>query len=173
MAPQELDFQQAFQAGQTAFERGNYRASVDCLEAASQLTRRHSRAGGEARLWLAAAYQAAGQTQAALDLCRALQQHPSPNVRKQGKDMRYILEAPSLQRPARWMTSMPDFSALADSEPRDRRGGSSRLRRQRAQGTRSEPESLDWSEVNTQDNRFTGAALVLSALGLMGLLWWS
>ena len=49
-------FQQQYQAGKTAFERGRYRQSVQHLEAASALATNNFRLNGEVQTWLIAAY---------------------------------------------------------------------------------------------------------------------
>ena len=66
-----------YQAGKSAFEGGHYRQSVQHLEKASALVDRNSRLGGEIQIWLVTAYEAAGQRNEALSLCKQLDRHPS------------------------------------------------------------------------------------------------
>lgn len=44
-------FQQKYQAGKQAMERGQYRLSIENLEAAKDLVAPNSRRGGEAQIW--------------------------------------------------------------------------------------------------------------------------
>src|SRR5919199_3806126 len=152
-------FQIEYQAGKAAFERGDYRASVQHLEAASALMKRTSRLGGEAQIWLVTAYEAAGQKSEAIALCQQVSRHPDPETSKQGKRLLYILQAPQLQRPAEWMTQIPDLAAIGDSEPKHRRG--TNVLKTKSQ----EPlEPVDLTQVNTKDNQFIWVALIALAL---------
>ncbi|MEM1366748.1 MAG: hypothetical protein AAGG02_01790 [Cyanobacteria bacterium P01_H01_bin.15] len=112
----------AFRAGRLAFESGAYRQSVDDLERAVADTPVHLRRGGEVRLWLVNAYQAAGQGQDAIALCQRLCGHGDLEIRRQSKSLLYILQAPKLERPAEWMTQIPDLGGLSVSAPQDRKG---------------------------------------------------
>lgn len=165
-------FQIEYQAGQVAFERGEYRASVKHLEAACALMSRNSRLGGEAQMWLVTAYEAAGQKPEAIALCQQLSRHPDTETRKEGKRLLYILQAPELKRPAEWMTQIPDLGAIAESSPEDRRGSqSSSGSSKRDRKDKLEPEPIDLSLVNTQDNQFIWVALIALILTVGGLMW--
>lgn len=159
-----------YQAGKAAFERGQYRESVQHLEKASALVKRNSRLGGEVQIWLVTAYEAAGQTQEAISLCEQLKRHPDVETSKQGKRLLYILQAPQLKRPDEWMTQIPDLGAVADNENQMRLGSATTTSKRHQQQM---PEPLDISQVNTRDNRFIWAALIAIALTLAGLIWWS
>ena len=159
-------FQIQYQAGKYALERGQYRLSVERLEAAKQLVTGSSRLGGEAQIWLVTAYQAAGMCAEAIALCRQLSRHPHPEIRKQGKRLLYIIEAPQLKRPKEWMTEIPDLAALSESEPQYRRGSNAAKGKQRKS---SQVEPIDWSQVNTKDNQFIWVALFAILLILGGV----
>jgi tetratricopeptide (TPR) repeat protein len=161
-------FRIEYQAGKAAFERGDYRDSVKHLEAACALMSRSSRLGGEAQIWLVTAYEATGQTAEAITLCEKVSRHPDPETQKQGKHLLYILKAPQLKRPAEWMTEIPDLGAIAESEPKDRRGTVAAKRKDKGQ---FELESIDLSQVNTKDNRFIWVALIVISLIVSGLIW--
>ncbi|NEQ28041.1 MAG: hypothetical protein F6K28_55440, partial [Microcoleus sp. SIO2G3] len=88
--------QTQYQAGKTAFERGDYRQSVQALEKAVSLVARNTRVGGEMQFWLVTAYQAAEQQQEAIALCEQLTRHPDLQTRQQAKRLLYILKAPRL-----------------------------------------------------------------------------
>lgn len=160
-----------FQAGKAAFERGQYRESVQHLEKASALVSRNSRLGGEVQIWLVTAYEAAGQTQQAIALCEQLKRHPDPETSKQGKRLLYILQAPQLKRPAEWMTQIPDLGTVPDNQTQMRLGSATTTSKSSLQ--QQIPEPVDLSQVNTRDNRFTWAALIAIGLILAGLIWWS
>ncbi len=116
--------QAEFLVGRTAFERGEYRKSVKHLETANSLGNSQSRLGGEILTWLVTAYEAAGQRQEAIGLCKQLTRHPDHNTRQQGKHLLYILEAPKLKTRPEWLTEIPDLTKLAESDPQDRKGSS-------------------------------------------------
>lgn len=164
-------FRIEYQAGKAAFERGEYRASVKHLEAASALMKQTSRLGGEAQIWLVTAYEAAGQTADAIALCEKLSRHPDPETQKQGKRLLYILKAPQLKRPAEWMTQIPDMGAIAESDPKDRRGSVKVATSNRKTKEQFELEPIDLSQVNTKDNRFIWVALIAISLTVAGLIW--
>ena len=164
-------FQIEYQKGKVAFERGDYRASIKQLEAACALMSRNSRLGGEAQIWLAIAYEAAGQQSEAIALCQQLSRHPDIETRKEGKRLLYILQAPKLKRPDEWMTKIPDLGAIAESDPKDRRGGSSASPSKRDQKDKLELEPVDLSQVNTKDNKFVWIALIAILVTVVGLIW--
>ncbi|MEB3359631.1 MAG: hypothetical protein VKK04_23095 [Synechococcales bacterium] len=172
---QKAAAQAQYQAGKETFERGRYRESVQHLEKAVGLVERTSRLGGEAQIWLVTAYQANGQVKEAIALCQQLTRHPDPETAKQGRRLLYILEAPRLQTRADWLTQIPDLSQIAEGEGQlPELGG--RVANKKARSPRksepSLPEPIDWSQVNTRDNRFIWVALfgILAILGsLLGL----
>jgi tetratricopeptide (TPR) repeat protein len=168
---QQEQFQSQYQAGRLAFEKGQYRQSVQLLESACELVPPATRISGEARFWLVTAYQAAGRVQDAIALCRQLSRHPHPDIRKQGSNLLYILEAPRLKRPEEWMTVIPDLSKTTDTGTRYLQATGS----VKSPAKRPKPvvESLDLTQVNTKDNRFIWVALLLLVLILGGLVWWS
>jgi tetratricopeptide (TPR) repeat protein len=157
-------------AGKEAFERGQYRESVEHLEKASALLVRNTRLGGEVQIWLVTAYEAAGRREEAISLCKQLQRHPHPETNKQARRLLYILEAPQLKRPAEWMTQIPDLATLSDNETKSRFAvNNSSKPSQPKKPPQLEP--IDLSQVNTKDNRFIWVALLVSAFILGGLVW--
>lgn len=166
-----------YQAGKTAFERGDYRQSVQYLERASALTELTSRFGGEVQIWLVTAYEAAGQRSEAISLCRKVSQHPDLKTRKQGKRLLYILEAPKLKTRPEWLTEIPDLTKIADNEA-DLDFGRSKFaspnppkRPEKKQPV--VPEPVDLSQVNTKDNLFIWVALGAAIAVTGGLIWLS
>lgn len=166
VANQQEQFQIQYQAALIAFEKGQYRLSVQLLEAAIELVSPITRISGEARLWLVNAYQATGQVQEAIALCRRLSQHPHPEIRKQGARLLYILEAPRLKRPQEWMTEIPDLSKNTESNIHYlQASGSVNISKK---SSKPVIEQVDLSQVNRKDNLFIWLVL----LGLLLLLAW-
>lgn len=163
-----------YETGVAAFERGDYRRSVESLEKAVNLAGQFSALGGEAQVWLVSAYQATGRTVEAIALGERLEKHPNLKVRKQSRRLLYILKAPELQRRPEWMTQIPDLSkidaASAENQLVGRASGSPAKRLRRPQ---SEPESIDLSQVNTKENSFVWLALIAIGLVIGGLIWFS
>ena len=162
-------FQTQYQAGKEAFERGQYRQSVQYLEAAQELMARSSRLGGEAQMWLVTAYQAAGRDKEAIALCRALAAHPHPEIRHQAKNLLYIIQAPQLKRPKEWMIEIPDLANADDGKPKY---ATAKRKTNKSSIKQNNPiEPLDLSQINTQDNQFIWVALVIALLTFVGLFW--
>lgn len=168
--------QAEYRAGKAAFERGEYRKSVQHLEAAEAMVDPASRLGGEVQIWLVTAYEAAGQRTEAIDLCRRVTHHPDYTTRKQGKRLLYILEAPKLRARPEWLTQIPDLTGLADSNSEDRRGASqyaASLSTKPRGETKPVFEPLEPNQEAAKDNQFIWVALLAAGLVLGGLLWFS
>ena len=163
----QSQFLTRFSQGQAAFDRGQYRQSIGEFEAALQLTTVGSKQGGEAQLWLAMAYQAAGDTETAKQLCRKLIRHPHPDCRQQSQQVLAILQAPQLARPAEWMTPIPDLTNQENSRP-----VIAQMRRPRR--PKPEPSPIQFEDtrrMNTRDNGFILAAIAF-ILALLGVTYW-
>jgi hypothetical protein len=163
------------EAGKTAFERGEYRKAVECLEAANTQAESQTQLGGEIQIWLVTAYEALGLRSQALDLCRQVSRHPDYQTRKQGNRLLYILEAPRLVTRPEWLTQIPDLASLPDSKTGERQNAGAG-----SVSSTSEPkkpvfqlEPADLSQVNTQDRWFIWVALGLTVLVLGGVLLWA
>jgi tetratricopeptide (TPR) repeat protein len=165
---QQEQVNQAYQAGQAAFERGQYREAIEHLAAASALAPQNSRQAGEIQIWLVTAYEAVDRKQEAIDLCQQLKQHPVSDVRQQSRQLLYILEAPKLQRPAEWLTQIPDLSSVSEAEAKVYRGSA---HPSPAKRSAPPPEAIDLSQVNTKENAFVWIGLIAVGLILAGLLW--
>jgi hypothetical protein len=160
--------QTQYQAGKVAFEGGQYAKAVKSLEAASALVDRTSRLGGEVQIWLVTAYQASGNTEGAIGLCRQLTRHPSLETRKQAKRLIFILEAPQLTIPPEWMVKIPDLAALDENESTSFQASpNADIKYAKPKPVVAEP--VDLSQVNTKDNRFIWVALIAIVLILGGL----
>lgn len=161
----------AYQAGKIAFERGRYREAVQNLVKASALATPNSRLRGEIQICLVTAYEAAGQPQSAIALCRQLARHPDPETRKQSRRLLCILEAPQLNLRPEWFSQIPDFSSVTDSDLREFRGHAASTTRPARQA--APPKPVDLNQVNTQDNQFLWLALFTLVLIIGGLFWFS
>lgn len=166
-------FEIDYQSGQTAFERGDYRQAINFFMSAIAQTQATSKIGGEIQIWLAMAYEAAGETSEAKALCQKLSGHPSLDTRQASKRMLYIMAAPELARRDDWLTKIPDLSHLEDRE--GKAGGTSApskpLTPKKEQTLEERYPPIDLSQVNTQDNNFIAIALAFTAIVLFGL--WS
>jgi hypothetical protein len=168
--------QTEFQAGQRAFEAGEYGGSVQYLERAYALVEPGTRLHGDVQIWLVTAYEAAGQRDHARELCQLATHHPHWETRKMAKRLLYILEAPALQRRSDWLTAIPDLSAIEATESRDR-GGTMFQPRSPARPTDEMgyiiPNPTDSTEVTTEDKAFIWVALAVVLLVIGGIVWWS
>ncbi len=161
---------EAFNLGQSAFERGRYRRAIAHFQTARALTNPIGARGGEIQLWLVNAYIAAGEQAEGLALCRKLVVHPDLETSRQGKRLLYILEAPELELKPEWVTQIPDLADLDDDQTRRYAQTPKRPRRPKP---KPKPEPLDLSQVNTADNQFVWIALIGILLTLGGLVWFS
>lgn len=162
-------FQIQYQAGKIAFERGEYRQTVQYLEAAQELIESSSRLGGEAQIWLVTAYQAAAKEQKAIALCQALATHPHLEIRQQSQRLLYIMQAPQLKRPKEWMSEIPDLASSSEGKPKYVTAKSKT--NSSSSSSDKTPKPVDLSQVNTKDNQFIGVALVFILLIFLGLFW--
>ena len=165
-------FEIDYQFGQNAFERGDYRQAVTYFLSALASVQTNTTIGGEIQIWLAMAYEAAGQGSAARALCQQLTSHPSLDTRQASKRMLYIMQAPELVRPDEWLTKIPDLSHLEDRQ--GKAGGTSPPIEPQPKKEKSLEERyalVDLSQVNTQGNNFIAIALAFTIVVLFGL--WS
>jgi tetratricopeptide (TPR) repeat protein len=162
-----------YETGKQAFERGMYRESVQAFEKANALLAPNTtRFAGEVQIWLATAYEAAGDKENAIALCQKASRHPDYETRKQGQRLLYILQAPQLTRRPEWLTQIPDLNEIQEGESKIRAAGIPT--KQRPPEPRFKvTEPIDPTQVNTKDNRFIWVALVATVLILGGLVWFS
>jgi tetratricopeptide (TPR) repeat protein len=167
--------QAALDMGKAAFERGDYRQSIECLEQAQGLGARRSRLGGEVQVWLVTAYEAAGKQPEAIALCREVSRHPDHTARTQAKRLLCILEAPRLQIRPEWTTPIPDLTQLPDNDGYSTRAASQFLpktpRKEPPKPLFELPEPLP--PGIPRDNTFVWLALGLTGLTLGSLAIWN
>jgi tetratricopeptide (TPR) repeat protein len=168
----DAEVMKAYTTGQMAFERGLYRDSIDWLEKALTLISGQSALGGEIQMWLVTAYDAAGQGEEAIALCRKLSSHPNLETRQQSKRLLFILEAPKLQARPEWLTQIPD---LDPPNAAPRRYSAVGQAGQSSNAKSNEPKSITdepFEPIDPKESRgFLGIALGLSGVILLGL-WW-
>ncbi|WP_071515343.1 hypothetical protein [Geitlerinema sp. PCC 9228] len=157
---------QQYQAGRAAFERGQYRQSIKHLETARQYVQSPSSLGGSIQIWLVTAYEALGERDKALKLCKQLVRHPDMDTRKQARGLVDILEAPRLKKRPEWLVQIPDMQNLEDSNAKMQPAASTV---KKAAPKKKKPTSappVDWSQVNTKDNGFVWIALAAILLAI-------
>ncbi|MGB5913367.1 MAG: hypothetical protein WBG63_00780 [Phormidesmis sp.] len=155
-------------AGQTLFERGRYKSAIAAFQTALALSNPMGARGGEIQIWLVNAYIASGDEAAGLALCRKLIVHPDLDTKQQSKRMLYILEAPELEMKPEWVTQIPDLSGFDDDQ---KIRYAQRPKKKRRRKAPLEPEPIDLSQVNTDDNQFVWIALIGVILTLGSLVW--
>ena len=161
----EKEFQLKYKIGKSAFEQGRYRLSIENLQQAYELVSPHSRRGNEVKMWLINAYQAVGDEEKAIALCRDLISNSYGETRTQAQRLLYIMQAPKLKRPKEWMTQIPDLNLSTENslkyKPINTKKQQPKPKRQ--------IELVDLSQVNNQDNNFILITLLLSSLTVIGL----
>ncbi|MGF1540010.1 MAG: tetratricopeptide repeat protein [Pleurocapsa sp.] len=161
-------FHLLYQAGKEALEKGQYRLSIENLEAARELVSLASRRGGEVQIWLVTAYQAANKITEAVALCKELATHADLETRQQAQRLLYIIQAPRLNRPREWMSEIPD---LANADSAKAQYVTAKKNKNHKSVNDLPLEEIDLSQVNTQDNQFIWIALLLVILTLGSLVW--
>ena len=123
--------------------------------------------GADVQMLLITAYQAIGQRQEAITLCQELTNHPNMLIREKAKSVLYIINAPELQRPAEWMSEIPELSEQETAKPLY----VTTKRKNTQKKKQEEIPEIDWSKVNTEDNQFIWFALGLAIITLGSLIW--
>ena len=166
-------FQRQYQAGQTAFERGRYRESVQHLETASALGASDFRLNGEVQTWLIAAYEAAGQRSDAIALCHKLSHHPDLETRKQCRRLLYILEAPQLKLHPEWLVEIPDLAKLEKQDSNLSQFSNNRapVKSATKKSSTFQLEPTHPHAPDTSNNGFLWVALAIAILVLGSIVW--
>ena len=157
-------FHQKYQAGKQALERGQYRLSIENLEAATEAIAPTARLGGEARIWLVTAYQAANKIDEAIALAQELLTHPDTKTREQAQRILYIIKAPKLERPKEWMSEIPDLTA-------DKGTSGYVIAKTKPGALLAKELEEEPSPTDTQDNQFIWFAAILVTLIIGSLVW--
>lgn len=109
-----------FGRGLSAFNVGSYTSAGELLAGATRLSSARTRAGGQYRLWLAQALDAAGKRERAREVLGELSSHPSGDVRKVAEEILYILSAPRLELDASNFVSIPTLDGWEETRPKRR-----------------------------------------------------
>ncbi len=168
MSKQNLEeFNVFYGTGKQALENGQYKVSIENLESAKALVGFGTQLGADVQMLLITAYQAIGQRQEAITLCQELTNHPNMLIREKAKSVLYIINAPELQRPAEWMSEIPELSEQETAKPLY----VTTKRKNTQKKKQEEIPEIDWSKVNTEDNQFIWFALGLAIITLGSLIW--
>lgn len=168
--------QQDLLRGQKAFEAGQYRVAIKCLEQALGAAAGGTAIHGEITIWLVTAYEAAGDRQQAKVLCKIAAKHAHWETRKEGKRLLYILDAPVLRRREDWQTKIPNLEAL-DEKADSRNWGTPVSRTAPPRQPISPPtgyqipEPTDPNQVEIEDGAFIWVVFGLIGVVLVGLAW--
>jgi tetratricopeptide (TPR) repeat protein len=160
---------QLFSVGQAQFAGGRYREATEAFQSAIAQTDPNSKLGGEIQLWLVMAYEALDLREEARTLCRQLHTHPVRKIRTESKRVQYILEAPKLSTRSEWITAIPDLSQLPDAD--DLRPQGPAVTYQPPPRPAINPEPVDLSQVNTEENGFVWVAIA-GLIVIVSLLLW-
>nr|GMD15041.1 STI1-like protein [Ipomoea batatas]GMD20848.1 STI1-like protein [Ipomoea batatas] len=105
-----------FDLGQKAYGKGSYGRAIEFLEGALTIIPRPTLFGGEIQIWLAMAYEANNRHTDCISLYKKLEKfHPSISIRRQAKELRYILQAPKLKISQEEMVTIPLIGSSYDS----------------------------------------------------------
>ena len=94
-------------AAERALERGDYGLCLRLLEplaAANPITEPE---GAAIRMVMVTAWMGQGEDRKAISTCRLLTRCKDPDLRNRARQLLSVLEAPSLERPARWSMQLP------------------------------------------------------------------
>lgn len=163
--------------GQKAFEASQYQAAIELFEQGKTLAEAGTPLQGELRIWLVITYDAMGDRDQALELCRLVGKHPHMETRQQAKRLLYILEAPKLQMNPEWLTEIPDLTEIASNNKNDKDWGRPVVNLSPPRPPRIKPpegyvipEPTDPSKVVMGDDRSMLWALA-AAIGVLLSLW--
>lgn len=111
-----------FELGKALYAKGMYPQSVRALTNALDAEGPFTQLGGEVQLWLALAHSATGDEAAAIQVYKEVEaSHPSPKMRKQAYELRYIAEAPKLRVGADEKPQLPEVEPPRIGGEKDRR----------------------------------------------------
>jgi tetratricopeptide (TPR) repeat protein len=167
MKEEDIDYR----AGSIALDKGDYRMAIAYFQRVLERVAANSRHGGEVQILLVTALQGNGQMSEAIELCQQLSRHPHPDIRQSSRRILYIIQAPELKRPQAWMSEIPDLTTLDDDDYPQKSIARTPLKSRTKTPSPLEKyeQSIDLSQVNTQDNGFIWVATIGIAI-VLGLL---
>jgi tetratricopeptide (TPR) repeat protein len=159
MQQNELE-SQLYLEGVNKFEGGNYQQAIALLERAKALADINTTLGGNIAIWLANSYDAAGNTEAAITICRELKNHPSGKIRKSARFILGILTAPQIGKLEGLVSEVPVLQPYDSYIPKP-------VATKKTTGDRQPFRQVSLEPPNTNShNHFLWFALVIS-LGLL------
>ena len=130
--------------GKKAYTQGNYPTAANYFEQAMACTTTDTLVGGEAKMWLALAFDSSGKQEEARNIYRELKEkHPLPSIRSQAADLLYILEAPKLKISKEERLKIPDLSEVDEFRNRKK---TSRIVRPRKMPKSMKKSAPTWEE---------------------------
>lgn len=118
---------------QQALDRGDYGRCLRLLEPLASTHPISESEGALIRMLMVTAWMGQGEDRRAVTTCRLLTRCRDPELRNRAKQLLNVLEAPSLERPARWSMQLPTL------EMTPRMGQRPRISRRRRQPTPPPP----------------------------------
>jgi tetratricopeptide (TPR) repeat protein len=164
----EKSYQELYQAGVRSFEHGDYKQAIAHFQQALNGVNAGTKIGGEIQVWLANAYDAAGNPTEAIALCRSLKKHSDRDVRKSASYVLGILSAPKLNTLKDANSKIPSLKGL-DDQTLSRSIGSSGAKSDRAKSENqsSTRSSIDVQKSQREQNLFLGMAISIILAGLV------
>ena len=114
-------------AAERALERGDYGLCLRLLEPLADANPITEPQGAAIRMVMVTAWMGQGEERKAISTCRLLTRCKDPDLRNRARQLLSVLEAPSLERPARWSMQLPTL----DMAPRMGKGSPSSSRRRK------------------------------------------
>ena len=105
-------------AAERALERGDYGLCLRLLEPLAEASPITEPEGAAIRMVMVTAWMGQGEERKAIATCRLLTRCKDPDLRNRARQLLSVLEAPSLERPARWSMQLPTL----DMAPRVGKG---------------------------------------------------
>ena len=105
-------------AAERALERGDYGLCLRLLEPLAEASPITDPQGAAIRMVMVTAWMGQGDEHKAISTCRLLTRCKDPDLRNRARQLLSVLEAPSLERPARWSMQLPTL----DMAPRMGKG---------------------------------------------------
>lgn len=146
---------------QQALDRGDY---GQCLRLLEPLASNHpitESEGASIRMLMVTAWMGQGEERRAISTCRLLTRCKDPDLRNRARQLLSVLEAPSLERPARWSMQLPTL------EMTPRTGQRPRISRRRRQPTPPPPPPTGPTQAPSAG---FAAVVIVVLLGLTLLL---
>ena len=135
-------------AAERAYERGQYRNSLELLEDALRYVNDKTLLGGKVLIQKALSLDAAQRREESIELYKFLEQnHTAPFIRKQAENLRYIAEAPKIELTEEERVKIPDMGGLDKMDKSKRRAGGF--------GSKPKPRPKKAAKEKSWEDKFT------------------